>query len=188
MKNFKIILYILVLLIISYLYSQPRYFWFFPTLPFFYPNSKNESKEVARIQLTASPELTQLFYETDWSVANAFHRILKNESKSTLKKTILHPKVLFPIVFFKYGINRARPWQVNQSIKKLPSKTAMTPSFPAGHAFQAYYLAKYYSKKYPELKNQLWDLARKCDECRIAAGLHYPSDGKFSLKLVNVLY
>ena len=64
----------------------------------------------------------------------------------------------------------------------LPSKTADTPAFPAGHAFQAYYLVKILGKKYPHIKSELDNIAYDCDLTRIKDGIHYPSDGEFSKK------
>ena len=185
MKNIKIILAIIIL---YYLYSQPRYIKFLPTLPFVYPDSLEESIEVLHFKEIASTELINLFYKTDDSVVNAFQGIIPNKSMQELNQEILQRNVTMPILFFKYMINRARPWQVNSKIQKLDSKTDKTPSFPAGHTFQAYYLAKKYGRMYPELEQKLVGIAKKCDECRIAAGIHYPSDGKFSKQLVDFLY
>lgn len=185
MKNIKIFFIIVVLF---YLYSHPRYIKFLPTLPFAYPDSFSESTTVLHFKENASFELINLFYTTDDSIAYAFQNIIPEKTVIDLKHEIIQYKVLIPIAFFKYIINRPRPWQINSNIHKLESKTDKTPSFPAGHAFQAYYLAKKYSKKYPELENQLYMIAEKCDQCRIAAGIHYPSDGKFSKQLVDLLY
>ena len=90
------------------------------------------------------------------------------------------------IFFFKYLINRQRCWNINKSIKPINIDTAQTPAYPAGHAYQAYLLSKILSKKYPEKKELFDNLAYKCDKCRVLAGLHYPSDGKFSKTLVNL--
>jgi hypothetical protein len=70
----------------------------------------------------------------------------------------------------------------------LKSVSANTPAYPAGHAFQAYYLAKKLGKSYPELQPQLDAIAERCNSVRIKAGLHYPSDGQFSKQLVNIFY
>lgn len=185
MKNIKIFLTIVIL---CYFYSEPRYIKILPTLPFAYPNSLDESVNVLYFKENASNELVNLFYKTDKSIVYAFEHIIPNKTLSELNQEVLEYKVLFPIIFFKYSINRARPWQVNKKIQKLESKTDTTPSFPAGHAFQAYYLAKKYGEIYPELEEKLLDIAKKCHECRIAAGIHYPSDGKFSKQLVDFLY
>ena len=89
------------------------------------------------------------------------------------------------ILFFKYLINRQRCWNLNKLIKPINIDTAKTPSYPAGHAYQAYLLSKILSKKYPEKRELFEKIAYKCDECRVLAGLHYPSDGVFSRKLVD---
>ena len=90
------------------------------------------------------------------------------------------------IYLFKYIINRRRPWQITKEIKPINIDTAKTPAYPAGHAYQAYLLYKILSKKYPNLEKKFKEIAYKCDDCRIKAGLHYPSDGVFSRKLVDL--
>ena len=82
-------------------------------------------------------------------------------------------------------INRKRGYQIDPEINPLNVSTAQTPSFPAGHAYQALLLASYLSKKYPDKKNLFDEIAFKCDDCRIKAGLHYKSDGEFSRKLFS---
>ena len=76
--------------------------------------------------------------------------------------------------------------QVNKNIKPIDISTAQTPAYPAGHAFQAYYLAKILSKKYPERKHIFDHIAEQCNLSRIKAGLHYPSDGEFAKKIVDL--
>ena len=44
------------------------------------------------------------------------------------------------------------------------------------------------SEKYPEKKKLFEKIAKKCDLCRVQAGLHYPSDGEYSKKLVDLFY
>ena len=43
-------------------------------------------------------------------------------------------------------------------------------------------------KKYPYIKPQLDNIARECDLTRVKAGIHYPSDGQFSKKLVDTFF
>ena len=92
------------------------------------------------------------------------------------------------IAKLKVHFNRPRPYQIDSSIEYLESSTGQTPSMPAGHAFQAYYLTKVLSKKYPEKKKTFEDIANKCNDCRIRAGIHYPSDGELSKTLVDLFY
>lgn len=73
--------------------------------------------------------------------------------RKDMKKILMSPKILTIIMMYKYIYNRPRPSQVAPNIINkesgtlLNSETADTPSYPSGHAFQAYYLAKILSKK-----------------------------------------
>lgn len=94
---------------------------------------------------------------------------------------------------YKYIYNRARPYQVAPKLINkengtlLVSQTADTPAYPSGHAFQAYYLAKILSKKFPKKKDELMKLAKRVSDARILAGLHFPSDRDFAYWLVDNL-
>ncbi len=55
-------------------------------------------------------------------------------------------------------------------------ESAMTPSYPSGHAAQAYYLAHKLSRKFPELKEDFYELANMVAQSRIDRGVHFPSD------------
>ena len=41
---------------------------------------------------------------------------------------------------------------------------------------------------YPEKKQLFLDIAKECDLTRVKAGLHYPSDGKFSKQFVDFFF
>ena len=53
----------------------------------------------------------------------------------------------------------------NSNINYLYSESGLTPSYPAGHAFQAHYLAHILTKRYPDKKDLLYSIAEKCDDC-----------------------
>ena len=110
------------------------------------------------------------------------------EDRLSLDRYITQPKVILIILIVKYVINRPRPYQINKNIIPLSSSTGETPSYPAGHTFQSYYLAKKLGKIYPEKKDFLLDLSFKIDEARIKAGIHYPSDGDVSRYIVDTLF
>ena len=80
------------------------------------------------------------------------------------------------------------PKQILPDLDVLTSTTAHTPAYPAGHAFQAYYLAHTLGKKYPDLQDKLNEIAEQCDSTRVKAGLHYPSDGEFSKHLITLFF
>ena len=174
------VLYLVILFV-----QQRRYISLLPTIPV-YPNNETESQVVKRYTQQRSPYYVQLFLETDRSVSAAFDTLVK-EDITTLDRMITSPKILSVVYFFKYTINRARPHQIDESLDRLSSDTADTPAYPSGHAFQAYYLAKVLSERYPEKMSELYEVAEACALSRVYAGLHYPSDNRFSRWLVDHL-
>ena len=177
----KIILIALIILLLILNITHKRYISYCPTIPL-YPDNKNESVLVKNTINLRTKEDVNFFYLTNKSVIHAFKPYV-SESESYLKKKSTEQNYI--ILFFKYLINRARPEQVDYSIKPIDTSTAQTPAFPAGHAYQAYYLEKHLSKKYPEKSNLFKKIAKECDLTRVKAGLHYPSDGNFSKHLVE---
>ena len=175
------LLYIIVLLL-----SPKRYISFLPTIPI-YPDNSQESLVVQTYTESMTPYYNDLFSLTDPSVSYAFSQIVP-ESVKELDDIILQPNVRFPILFFKYMINRCRPKQMIPEMHVLESQTADTPAYPTGHAYQSYVLAKRLSENYPDKRETLWKLADDCALARVYAGLHYPSDNNFSKTLVKILY
>jgi hypothetical protein len=176
-----IVLYIAILFISPY----PRYIDFLPSL-YFYSN-KQEANDVYELTSYRSQQNEKVFYVTDFSISNLFKEYV-NENQKELDQFINSPKVVFAILFLKYIINRARPYQVNNKIVPLQSKTDKTPSYPAGHTFQSYYLAKKLGEMYPGKKDFFLNLSNQIDQARINAGIHYPSDGEFSRNIVDFLF
>lgn len=180
--NYKFFVFILTIYII-YINFFKGYIPYFPTLPI-YPNSKKESLEVKKNIKKRNNSDINFFYLTNESVVDAFLPYVK-ETKKQLENIALSHNYF--ILLLKYLINRPRPEQIDKKIKPLNKNTAMTPSYPAGHSYQAYLLYKYLIKLYPD-KNKLFkNIALRCDDCRVKAGLHYPSDGEFSRKIVDFL-
>jgi len=177
---FKRIILIVVIYFVYKLFNG--YNPYLPSLPI-YPNNKKELKIVEQAVENRTQKDIAFFHKTNQSVIDAFVGIVP-ETRSQLRK--LKNSQNYIINFFKYTINRRRPYQLNPKLNVINIKTAQTPSYPAGHAYQSYLIAKKLSKVYPEKKELLYDTARKCDECRIKAGIHYPSDGTFSKILVNL--
>ena len=73
----------------------------------------------------------------------------------------------------KYG--RKRPYEISDKIKSV-TNTDDTPSFPSGHAIEAYALAKVLGEKYPDKKKELNIMADSISLSRVQMGSHYPSD------------
>jgi hypothetical protein len=173
-----IILYIILLLLV-----RKKYIWFLPSIPI-YPNNERDAllvKQAIHKRTTSDEEFFKL---TDSSISYAFVGVVP-ETVEHLQAIIMQPYVKFIILSFKYFINRARPNQIIPSLNVLTSISANTPAYPSGHACQAYYLAVILGKKYPDLQTRLDEIAEQCESTRVKAGLHYPSDGEFSKKIVS---
>ncbi len=174
---------VFVISIVIFLYTRPRYIPYLPTLPFY---ENDEAKEVVKRVKMRNSEDVQFFELTNPSVIYAFLPYV-NETEQELRDITKRLFITVIILFLKYLINRPRPYQIIPSIDYLESDTGYTPSLPAGHALQAYYLSYILSRQYPD-KKQLFDkLAEKCDDVRVKAGIHYPSDGKLSKNIVNYM-
>jgi membrane-associated phospholipid phosphatase len=175
----------LVCLVIIY-GQEPRYISWLPSVPL-YPSNIEDAYLVKSYTDKRTRYYTELFTLTDPSVSHAFLPYVK-ESLSTLNDLIMSPHILLIVYGTKYLCNRARPIQVLPTIDQLESKTADTPAYPSGHAFQAYYLARILSQRYPHLSNKFQRIAEDCALARVYAGLHYPSDNRFSKELVTLLF
>lgn len=181
-KETKRIIKNLIFLFLIYLALQPRYYTFLPTLPIY---NNDEAKEVKKMINNRNNDHLDYFKLTDESVIHAFKPHVKESEDELYNMTMT---VLPEILFFKYIINRPRPYQIEKDLNYINTKTGSTPSMPAGHAYQAYYLSKELSKKYPEKSELFEGIAKKCDDCRVYAGIHYPTDGKYSKCLVNMFH
>lgn len=181
-KNTKTVFRNLIFLLIVYLFLLPSYNAFLPTIPIY----ENKEAEVVKSMVEDRDNTDIEFFKlTDEHIGHAFAQHV-DESSDELRNIFSHTKPL--ILAIKYLINRPRPYQIDESIDYIDTDTGRTPAMPAGHAYQAYYLSKVLSKKYPEKKNVFDGIAKRCDECRVKAGIHYPSDGKLSKKLVDIFY
>lgn len=180
---FQHILFLFITFLI-YKYFYRGYYPYLPTLPIYSDNDK-EAKLVLDSMKTITDEELEVFHKTNYAgVAPVFKPYVEEDMETLVD---MSHKQNSTIMFFKRVINRARPAQINASIKPINIDTAKTPAYPAGHAYQAYLLALKLSKKYPDKKDIFYKLAYQCDIARVKAGLHYPSDGKFAKWLVHAI-
>jgi hypothetical protein len=195
------IIQIIVIIYIILLLINQRYYWWYPSintnLLYYgksYPNNCLEINIIMNdyiIKRTKSD--IDFFYLTDIDMVKAFEGIIKKNEmkKEEMYKIITSSRIINIIMIYKNIYNRARPSQIAPNIinKKngilLNSTTADTPSYPSGHAFQSYYLGKILSQKFPERREEIMKIARRCGDIRIIAGLHYPSDSDFAYWLVD---
>ena len=94
-------------------------------------------------------------------------------------------------VKLKRHYNRPRPYQVayytEQYFNPFETITGNSPSYPSGHALQGYLMCSILAKKYPQHKTKLDGFAELIAESRVALGVHYPSDNRFSKEICKKL-
>jgi hypothetical protein len=195
-----IILFIVIIYIILLLINE-RYYWWYPSINMnllsygkSYPNNCLEINIIMNDYIVKRNKFDiDFFYLTDTDMVKAFEGVIKQNEmeKKEMNKIITSSRIINIIMNFKNIYNRARPSQIAPNIINkengilLNSKTADTPSYPSGHAFQSYYLGKILSKKFPEKEEEIMKIARRCGDIRIIGGLHYPSDRDFAYWLVD---
>tara|TARA_B100000963_G_scaffold290459_1_gene260291 strand:- start:1010 stop:1573 length:564 start_codon:yes stop_codon:yes gene_type:complete len=180
-KHIKKIIFILLIYLI-YVNFFKGYFSYLPTIPI-YPNNEKDLEQMKNIMKTRTEEDVDYFFKTNQNVIPVFLPHV-NESLNELTKIVISQNHI--ITFFKRIINRRRPYQIDTELKPLSTATSQTPAYPAGHAYQALLLASHLSKKYPEKKELFDNIAARCDDCRVKAGIHYKSDGEFSKRLFQL--
>ena len=183
MKIKKNKLIFIILIYILYINLLPGYYTLLPTLPV-YPNNYEDLKIMKQEISQQTQSDIKFFFLTNKTVVNAFMPYVSESRNKLLNISTSHNNM---ILMIKYLINRRRPYQIDKNIQPLNISTAETPSYPAGHAYQALLVSSYLSKKYPEKKKLFDKIAIQCDNCRVKAGLHYKSDGEFSRKLFYLL-
>ena len=67
-------------------------------------------------------------------------------------------------------------------------ESAQNPSYPSGHAAQAYYIALALSDLYPGLEEPFMVLAEAISDSRIDRGVHFPSDIVAGKQLAEILH
>ena len=188
-KIFGFIIFIVFLYFVLLSIQPLRYYIWYPTITA-YPNNGKEIQIMVRDYISKrTQEDIEFFRLTDPSPLEAFRRKIPDEQFLRLKKEIKSPLVRGKIMYYKKLYNRARPEKVApEVVDALVSRTADTPAFPSGHAFQGYYAAKLLSKWEPDRKKEWEEIAERVANIRIIGGIHYPSDIEFAKRLVNKLY
>lgn len=97
-----------------------------------------------------------------------------------------------PIIdYLKVIYNRPRPFQTAGTygipLYPLVKTDASDSSYPSGHTLFALWFRHIYMKRHPELSKELMGFAMDVKKTREDGGVHYPSDGLFSLKVYKHL-
>lgn len=187
---YVIFIAILIYLLISFA-RERGYYVFYPSQNLLFPISSDKEVDIVRNMYNKRSNQDMVEYDlTDLNGAHLFYRLLSpfGVSKEEIEKVIYNTRLMKTIYIYKYMLNRARPFQIDkQIVPPRHSNTYFTPSYPAGHVAQYYCAYKYFSKKYPDptVIAKMKALVQLVERARITAGIHYPSDGEFSKKIVD---
>ena len=86
----------------------------------------------------------------------------------------------------KVYYDRIRPSYLNEEIEPVIDNPKH-PSYPSGHATQAYFIAHILSDKYPENKIKYLKLANNIALNRERGGFHFRSDSNYGRKIAKIL-
>jgi hypothetical protein len=184
----KIILIVVVIYIFILIIQPKRYHMWYPTIPV-YPNNNKEIDYMVKEYISKRTQADiDLFHLIDANPVNGFKSKISEEQYKILYDLIGSGKVTNEIGFYKSLFNRARPTQVAPEKLNAPkSVTANSPSYPSGHAYQSFYVAKLLSKWEPARKKEWDETAERIAFIRVYMGVHYPSDVEFARRLVDRL-
>lgn len=156
----------------------------FPIIPF-PPNDSMEAQEelryLVRLQKDKKRDL-EFAYKVDKDVAAPFKEYAEANGLEVREGYLdaLVQKAVPMLLALKFQYGRPRPKQLAfmYGIDFMPyeTKTADTPSYPSGHAFQAFLLAYVLGTKYLAHANRLERIAMRVGQSRMDLGLHFPSD------------
>jgi len=147
----------------------------------------NELVEMCNsLQSDENTEQRYLYYDTDFDkyiigiMSNA--GISKTEVEEILNSLKAETAPL--MMKLKYHYQRIRPLQLslyfNLPLYPYISKTAQTPSYPSGHAYQAKIYCEVLGNRYPQYYQSLQKLAEDIAISRMYLGVHYRSDIEFA--------
>jgi hypothetical protein len=144
-------------------------------------------EDIKRVQWATSQRTHEdiaFFEETDLNIVPVFHKIVPDVPVWRLYLISHNPFILTWIWLMKLYHNRARPYQV-ADINTLESTSGHTPSYPSGHAVQAYALAKHLKRLRPDKAQELDAMADKVAYTRQLGGYHFPTDTEYSRHLIE---
>jgi hypothetical protein len=116
--------------------------------------------------------------ELDKSIINYVYNLWRWDITDLVEDIMESTKPL--LLKLKYKYQRPRPYQLayeyKQSVFPIITSSALSPSFPSGHSFQAQIIANTISSINPKVHNDMNKLVLDVNEQRLFYGVHYPSD------------
>jgi hypothetical protein len=160
-------------------------------VPFTFPKNSSEATKEELNQLVDYIEILNK-NENHLKWYRIYDRSLKSYFIEGLKKEGVNEEEAIELIFsimedtkpllmkLKYYFQRPRPYQLAEyyKLKLFPfeSKSADSPSFPSGHAFQGKLITEVLGNRYPQLYANMLKVFDDICYSRVYMGLHYQSD------------
>ena len=118
----------------------------------------------------------------DSDISSLFNYVTETyEGKNCVEYLKTLKEEIVPIILHhKFYFNCPRPSQLaavyGLSFDYDRLSSAQTPSYPSGHATQAYYIAEKLSRIYPKSRRKFFLIAEMIAQSRVDRGVHFPSD------------
>ena len=168
-----------------------------PWQGFMQPGNKVAKLEIDAM-ITAQSSLTKqdiaFIEKCETDITGVWNECLKKIGIPKIEKSVLQEFIDLTdgiLYHLKYHYQRPRPLQMAYfyGLKLYPAlaTNANSPSYPGGHAFDAYRVAYLLAKKYPEKAMELLSIADAISLSRIKGGVHYPSDQIISHQMAKEL-
>jgi hypothetical protein len=169
-----------------------------------YPNYAESSEEIIEIIETQKKSRES----GKWQAIKDFCDLWDEDIMEALKKTLTRLNIPFDedyieyltqvsddlgvlVVQLKNHYQRPRPYQLafytEQDLHPYYSYSAVSPSYPSGHACQALFLFNLIGFHYEDKKEELLKVAKQVADSRIILGVHYKSDNLFGFQIVKEL-
>lgn len=147
-----------------------------PSFKVNFPELKHPSNESEIEQVLEAVKDNDLDKETQRKLDENNHKMMLDivdEDMDDWKRFIEDVDIHTIKLKMKYG--RQRPYEYSDKIESVTG-TDDSPSFPSGHAIEAYALAEVLGERYPDKKEELDKMAAKIAKSRVQMGSHFPSD------------
>lgn len=147
-----------------------------PSFKVDFPELKHPSNESEIEQVVEAVKNNDLDEETQRNLDENNHKMMLDivdEDMDDWKRFIEDVDIHTIKLKMKYG--RQRPYEYSDKIESV-TDTDDSPSFPSGHAIEAYALAEVLAERYPDKKEELDKMASKIAKSRLQMGNHFPSD------------
>lgn len=152
--------------------------------------TKNELNEIAQdIKILSEPENIEYlnrYKAYDKGLVHFLSLLFKEkniEDFPELAKDIIAD--INPLITkLKFNYQRPRPYQLAHAYElnlfPYPSNVAQSPSFPSGHALQAFVILNVVGNKFVDLYDFCQEIIEDVCNSRVYLGLHYPSDNEYA--------